>query len=315
MLKNSKILITGGAGFIGSHIATKLAEDNEIVIFDIFSTGKQENIAHLEQNKNVKIIKVDVRNKEEVNKYMNMGFDYIFHLAAQPSVPQSVMDPQETVDHNINGTLTILQAAVEHGKPKVILSSSAAVYGDDPTLPKRESMQTKPISPYAITKIAGEQFCQAFYELFNLPTVSLRYFNVFGPRQDPNSDYAAVVPKFIERITSGKSPIIFGDGNQSRDFIYIDDVVDANIQAALSNNANGKIFNIAHGKSTTVNELAKIIITFGDATNLEPEYQPPRPGDIIHSYADISEAKSFLNWAPKTDIQDGLKKTYEFFKN
>jgi len=314
MLENCKILITGGAGFIGSHIATRLAEANSVVIFDIFRTGRLENIYHLKKNPNVNILTVDIRNQKALTKHMRVGFDYIFHLAAQASVPLSIEDPIDTIEHNINGTLNILQTAKENGGGKVIFSSSAAAYGDDPRLPKLENLPTKPISPYAVTKIAGEQFCKVFCELYDLPTVALRYFNVFGPHQDPKSEYAAVVPRFIEQVLARKPPEIFGDGKQSRDLIYIDDIVEANIKAALTEKANGKVFNIACGTRTTVDELAKMIIGLSGARVI-PKYLPPRAGDIKHSYADISKAKTILNWTPKTEIQDGLKLTFDFFKD
>lgn len=313
MIENCNILVTGGAGFIGSHIATRLAEANKVIIFDIFTTGRKRNVAHLQDNPNVKILLIDIRDRDPLVKYSDGGFDYIFHLAAISSVPQSIEDPIATNDHNINGTLNILHAAEQLEGCKVIFSSSASVYGDEPTLPKLETMLTTPKSPYAVTKIGCEQYCRMYSELYDLPTVSLRYFNVFGPNQDPRSEYAAVVPKFMELVRQGKAPTIFGDGEQLRDFIYVADVVDANIQAALSEKANGETFNIASGKPISINQLANIIIDLSGNT-LEPEYMPPRPGDIKNSYADISKAKRLLDWQPKTEIRNGLNLTYDFFK-
>lgn len=314
-IEDCNILVTGGAGFIGSHIATKLAENNEVVIFDIFTTGHKHNIAHLQDKPNVKILLIDVRDKDPLVKYSSDGFDYIFHLAAQPSVQASIDDPIYTMENNVTGTLNVLQAAKELEECKVIFSSSAAVYGDAPQLPKRESMNTMPKSPYAVTKITGEQFCQVFNDLFELPAVALRYFNVFGPFQDPKSEYASVVPKFIERALVNKPPVIFGDGEQSRDFIYVEDVVEANIKAAESDKANGEIINIACGKSTSINELVDMIGEIAGKKNLKPKYKPARSGDIKHSIADISKAKSLLGWKPNTKIDDGLERTFEFFKN
>ena len=315
MLENSKILVTGGAGFIGSHIATKLSEitTNEVTIFDIFTTVHQENIAHLTDRSNVSILRVDVRDGKAVKDHMT-GIDYIFHLAALVSVPQSIAEPVQTFEHNITGTINILQAAREHHVKKVILSSSAAAYGDEPTLPKLETMPTMPKTPYAVSKITGEQLCRIFNEIYNTPTVALRYFNVFGPRQDPNSEYAAVVPKFISKATNNEPPIIFGDGEQTRDMIFVDDVVNANIRAALSDSANGEIFNIATGKPITINVLANMIIELSE-NQLDLEYRPPRPGDILHSYANITKAKTLLDWSPKTELRDALVNTFKFFKS
>ncbi len=239
--------------------------------------------------------------------------DYVFHLAALVSVPLSIDEPKKTKEINKTGTLNILEAARKFFVKKVVFSSSAAVYGDDPTLPKVESIPTLPKSPYAETKIAGENYCIKFYHDYGLGATALRYFNVFGPRQDPTSQYAAVVPKFIERVVANLPPIIYGDGQQTRDFIFVDDVVDANIAAAKSKKADGEIFNIASGTIITVNELAKIITKLA-GNELEPIYKPVRAGDIKHSYADISKAKSALTWKPETNLTDGLKQAYEFFR-
>jgi UDP-glucose 4-epimerase len=312
MLENCKVLVTGGAGFIGSHIATRLANNNEVRIFDNFSTGRPENIDHLNDNPNVKIIREDIRNKTALENHM-IDVDYVFHLAAVASVPESIAEPIKTNEINITGTLNILKTAHDLGIKKVVFSSSAAVYGDEPTLPKVETMPTLPMSPYAVTKIAGEDYLRVFYDNFELPTVSLRYFNVFGPRQDPRSNYATVVPKFIESVLSNKSPVIFGDGEQTRDFIFVEDIVEANIQAALNENANGKIFNIAGGSGITVNKLAEMIIALS-GNELTPHHEPERLGDIKYSYADIKKARNELNWEPKIEISEGLKTTFEFFQ-
>ncbi len=314
-IKNCNVLVTGGAGFIGSHLAAKLAEANEVVIFDIFTSGHKKNIEELQKKQNVKIMLIDVRDRDPLVKYSAEGFDYIFHLAAQTSVQMSIDDPIYTMDNNITGTLNVLQAAKELGGCKVVFSSSAAIYGDAPKLPKLEKMQPVPKSPYAVTKIAGEQFCKVFHELYELPTVALRYFNVYGPNQDPKAEYAAVVPKFINRALEDEPAIIYGDGEQSRDFVYVDDVVDANIQAALSNKANGEVINIAAGKSTSVNQLAENISEIAETESIKPRLMPSRPGDIRHSYADISKAKELMDWEPKTELRDGLRQTFEYFQN
>jgi UDP-glucose 4-epimerase len=315
MIKNCNVLVTGGAGFIGSHLATRLAEANKVVIFDIFTTGRRSNIEHLQDNPNVKILLIDVRDKDPLMKYSSEGFDYIFHLAAQASVPLSIEDPIYTTDNNITGTLNILQSAKDLGGCKVIFSSSSAVYGDAPQLPKHEGMPTLPKSPYAVTKISGEQYCRVFYELYNLPTVTLRYFNVYGPNQDPNSQYAAVVPNFIQSYLENQPPVIYGDGEQSRDLVYVQDVVDANLAAAESEKANGEIINIASGKSMTVNLLAEKLGSIARLKELTPVHKSPREGDIRHSYADISKAKELLNWTPSIEIDKGLGDTFKFFRS
>ena len=312
MLSNRKIMLTGGAGFIGSYLAGELVQANEVIIYDNFSTGKKENIAAFENSSNLEVLQHDIRDKDTLAKHMS-GVDFVFHLAALASVPLSIAEPKLTHEINVTGTQNVLEAALENHVKKVIFSSSAAVYGDDPTLPKLETMPTQARSPYAESKIAGEDLCRKFHHEHGLPTVALRYFNVFGPNQDPSSQYAAVVPKFIECVKTGKPPIIFDTGEQSRDFIYISDVAAANIQPAMSDGAIGEIFNIALGVGTTVNRLAKMIISMGADPSIEPEHRPPRQGDIKHSYADISKAKAKLGWEPKVKIEKALKLTYDSF--
>jgi len=308
-LKTKNVVVTGGMGFIGSHLAEKLLEDNEVTIIDNESTGKIENIRHLLDHKNLTVIKgsiVDL-NLTEIFK----DKDYVFHLAAIPSVPRSVKDPFSSNNSNVTGTLDVLIAAKDAGIKKVIFSSSSSVYGDTPTLPKREDMPINPMSPYAITKATGEMYCGVFQDLYGLPTVSLRYFNVFGPRQDPNSQYAAVIPKFITAILNDESPVIYGDGEQSRDFTFVKNVVDANILSCESKKTG--IFNIACGRRITINQLADYIneILGKEIKSIHAE---PRPGDIKHSLADISKAKEF-GYNPIDDFKNELKTVAEWFLN
>lgn len=308
-MKTKNVVVTGGMGFIGSHLAEKLLEDNEVTIIDNESTGKIENIRHLLDHKNLTVIKgsiVDL-NLTEIFK----DKDYVFHLAAIPSVPRSVKDPFSSNNSNVTGTLDVLIAAKDAGIKKVIFSSSSSVYGDTPTLPKREDMPINPMSPYAITKATGEMYCGVFQDLYGLPTVSLRYFNVFGPRQDPNSQYAAVIPKFITAILNDESPVIYGDGEQSRDFTFVKNVVDANILSCESKKTG--IFNIACGRRITINQLADYIneILGKEIKSIHAE---PRPGDIKHSLADISKAKEF-GYNPIDDFKNELKTVAEWFLN
>jgi UDP-glucose 4-epimerase len=305
-----KILVTGGAGFIASHLAEKLADNNEVTIIDDLSTGKIENLEELIKRKNVKFIKgsiTDYNLLQNEMKYM----DYVFHQAALPSVPRSIKDPIISNEANVTGTLNVLTAAKDSGIKKVICASSSSVYGDTPTLPKSENMPVNPLSPYAVTKATGEFYCKVFQDIYGIKTASLRYFNVFGPRQDPNSQYAAVIPKFINAIMNNEPPVIFGDGEQSRDFSYIKHVVDANILACESDKTG--IFNIACGRRITINQLVDMINEIL-GKNIEPVYKEPRPGDIKHSLADISRARTF-GYKPETDFKEELKETIRWFSN
>ncbi|AKB76662.1 UDP-glucose 4-epimerase [Methanosarcina horonobensis HB-1 = JCM 15518] len=307
-MENKKVVVTGGMGFIGSHLTEKLLEDNKVTVIDNESTGKIENIKHLLDHKNLTVIKgsiVDL-NLTEIFK----DKDYVFHLAAIPSVPRSVKDPFSSNSSNVTGTLNVLIAARDTGVKKVIFSSSSSVYGDTPTLPKREDMPINPMSPYAITKATGEMYCRVFQDLYGLPTVSLRYFNVFGPRQDPNSQYAAVIPKFITAILNDESPVIYGDGEQSRDFTFVQNVVDANILSCESDQTG--VFNIACGRRITINELVNNINEILNK-EIKPEYVSTRPGDIKHSLADISRAKG-IGYTPKNEFKEELLGTMSWFK-
>jgi UDP-glucose 4-epimerase len=305
-----RYLITGGSGFIGSNIAHELVKRGEEVrILDNFSTGRQINLAGIEQA--IEVIEGDIRDFWTVREAVE-GVDCVLHQAALPSVPRSIKNPLTSNNVNITGTVNLLEASKQAGVRRFVFASSSSIYGDTPTLPKREDMMPDPLSPYAVTKLAGEKYCKVFFELYGIETVALRYFNIFGPRQDPKSEYAAVIPKFINALLTGKSPIIFGDGEQSRDFTYIANAVEANILAATSDNAAGKFFNIAVGGQYTLNELMKMLQKI-IGTDIGPIYDPPRRGDIVHSYADISRASQDMNFQPKIDFPSGLKKTVEWF--
>lgn len=308
-MKNKNVIVTGGMGFIGSHLTERLLEDNEVTVIDNESTGKIENIRHLLDHKNLTVVKGSIVDLDLTEIFK--GKDYIFHLAAIPSVPRSVKDPFRSNEANVTGTLNVLIAAKNAGIKKVIFSSSSSVYGDTPILPKREDMPINPMSPYAITKATGEMYCRVFEELYRLPTVCLRYFNVFGPRQDPNSQYTAVIPKFIIAILNDESPVIYGDGEQSRDFTFVKHVVDANILSCESDKTG--IFNIACGRRITVNELANLINEiFGK--DIKTEHINLRPGDIKHSLAEISKAKEF-GYNPIGNFKTELKTVIKWFIN
>ncbi len=305
-MKDQRIAVTGGLGFIGSNLVEELKKDNEVLIIDDLSSGKLENIEHLNKE-GLNLVKGNITELGLENLFEDV--DYVFHEAALISVPESVLDPLTYDEVNVNGTLKVLMAAKDAGVKKMVFASSAAVYGDNESLPLSEDAPLKPLSPYAVNKATGEMYCQVFTENYGLPTVSLRYFNVFGPRQDPNSAYAAVIPNFINAILKGERPVIYGDGEQSRDFIAVKQVVKANVQACQSNETG--VFNVALGKSTTINQLWSVIKESME-TNIEPVYMEPRPGDVRHSLADISRAKSF-GFHPQPDFKDDLGETVEWF--
>ena len=309
-MKKKKVIVTGGAGFIGSNLAEELAlRGHQVIIIDNLSTGNLENIQPVLPVGQVDFIEGSITNLPLMQKAFS-GADYVFHQAALPSVPRSIEDPETTDSVNITGTLNVLIAARDNAVKKLVFASSSSVYGDTPTLPKTEDMPPNPLSPYAVTKITGEYYCQVFTRIYNLKTVCLRYFNVYGPRQDPKSAYAAVIPLFINAVLSGKSPVIFGDGEQTRDFTFVKDVVEANIQAAESEVTG--VFNLGNSQRITISQLTKLIIDIIKNNNVKPVYKDPRPGDIVHSLADTSKAKAF-GYNPRYSLEQGLKETINSF--
>jgi UDP-glucose 4-epimerase len=283
---------------------------HSIIILDDLSTGKIGNIEELLEKSTVKFIQGSVTNLSLLQE-LCQGVDYVFHQAAIASVPQSIRNPQSSHEVNVTGTLNVLLAAKDNGVKKVIYASSSSVYGDSPTLPKREDMPPNPLSPYAVTKLTGEYYCQMFCCVYGLLTICLRYFNVYGPRQDPNSQYAAVIPSFIKSLLEGKRPIIFGDGEQTRDFTFIQDIVNGNVLAAQSDACG--VVNLGMGERITINELARLIIKLL-GNNLQPVHQKPRVGDVRHSLADISKAKTF-GYEPRHSLEFGLRETIRWFTN
>ncbi|MEA3402545.1 MAG: SDR family oxidoreductase [Armatimonadota bacterium] len=303
-------LVTGGAGFIGSNIAAELTRrGHEVRVLDNLATGRRENLCEIEDS--VDFYEEDIRDLEAIRPAFE-GADVVLHQAALPSVPRSVKDPVATTEANVNGTINVLLAARDAGVRRVVAASSSSVYGSNPELPKRESMRPAPISPYAASKLAGEGYAAAFNEVYDLETVCLRYFNVFGPHQDPSSQYAAVIPIFVSRMLEGKPPIVFGDGEQSRDFSYVANVIEANMCAAEADGGAGQVFNIACGENATLNEL---ISHLNDilGTDLTPEYTDERPGDVKHSLADISAAREVLGYEPQVHFRDGLALAVEWY--
>ena len=306
-----KYLITGGAGFIGSHIADcLLANGHEVIILDNLFSGRIENISHITDSERARFIQGSITDPVTL-KTACESVDGIFHEAAIASVARSVNNPVATNEANITGTLNVLTAARDSGVKKVVFASSSSVYGDTPTLPKKESMCPNPKSPYAVSKHTGEEYLRVFSELYGLKTLSFRYFNVFGPRQDPKSDYAAVIPKFITRILAHQRPIIYGDGTQTRDFTYVKDVAEANVRA-MESAAEG-IFNIAYGEQIDLNSLADMIMDI-TAIRTAPIYEASRPGDIHDSLADSSRAIDAFGYNPQYTVKTGLQETIQWYQ-
>ncbi len=309
----SRVLVTGGAGFIGSHLTEALLKKRYSVrVLDNFSTGKRENLIFDKTYSSLEMIEGDIRDLTVCHR-ATRDIEYVFHQAALPSVQRSVEDPQTSNSVNVGGTLNILLAARDAGVKRLIYASSSSIYGDSPTLPKHEEMPPNPLSPYALQKYIGEQYCRLFFQLYGLETVSLRYFNIFGPKQDPTSIYSAVIPRFIGALLEGRPPIIFGDGEQSRDFTYIDNVVQSNLLAMSAMHLNGDTINVACGKRTSLNQLLNILKEIVNSEML-PIYEELPKGDVKHSLAEIRKGKQFLNYEPKVDIEAGLKKTVEYFQ-
>jgi UDP-glucose 4-epimerase len=307
-----KVLITGGGGFIGSHLVERLLHDgHDVRVLDNFATGRRENLVDFGDH--IEIVEGDVQSYERAHTAVR-GCEVVFHQAALPSVPRSVQDPLTSNAVNVIGTLNILLAARDSGVRRVVYASSSSVYGANPTLPKDESLSTQPISPYAVAKLAGEGYCRSFTEVYDLETVALRYFNVFGRRQDPLSQYAAVVPRFITMLLDGQTPTIFGDGEQSRDFTAVENVVHANLLAAEApaEQVVGLAMNAACGDRFTLNQLFEAIREIV-GSDVRPVYAPPRIGDVRHSQADISLARERLGYEPTTSLQEGLQRCVDFY--
>jgi UDP-N-acetylglucosamine 4-epimerase len=320
-LSHKNVLVTGGAGFIGSNLVESLLKsDNYVVCLDNFSTGKRENLRPFGNNENFRLIEGDIRNIEDCEKAVQ-GMDYVFHEAALGSVPRSIKDPVTTTDVNIGGFVKMLFAAKMAGVKRFIYAASSSTYGDHPDLPKVEDKIGKPLSPYAITKYVDELYAANFASTYNVEVIGLRYFNVFGRRQDPQGAYAAVIPLFVKLLMKHEAPLINGDGSYSRDFTYVDNVVQANHLAALVSNqeAINQVYNVAHGERTNLNELFNMIKGFiaiydPEVMNISPVYGPTRAGDIPHSLASIEKAKKFLGYLPTHNVQEGMSEAIGWYR-
>ncbi len=308
----AEFLVTGGAGFIGSNIAESLAaRGHSVRVLDNFLTGKKENLAALKGR--VEFVEADLRDLNAMRRACE-GVRFVIHQAALPSVPRSVADPILSNDINVTGTLNALVAARDATVERFVFASSSSVYGDTPELPKRETMPPHPISPYGLQKLTGEMYCRLFWELYRLPTVALRYFNVFGPRQDPQSEYAAVIPRFVTMMLRGHSPTIFGDGTQSRDFSFVENVVESNLAACRAGKAAfGNAYNIALGDRISLLEFVGMLNEIL-GTKIEPKLTAPRAGDILHSQADIAAAVNDLKYKPTVNFREGLRRTVEWYR-
>ena len=320
MINNKKILVTGGAGFIGSNLCEELIRlNNKVICLDNFSTGKRENIENLLNNINFSLFKGDIRSLDDCLK-ASENVDYILHQAALGSVPRSIKDPITSNEVNVSGFLNMLVAARDNGVKRFIYAASSSTYGDSESMPKVEGIIGKPLSPYAITKYVNELYADIFSKTYGLETIGLRYFNVFGRKQDPNGAYAAVIPKFVSQLMQGKSPVINGDGNYSRDFTYIDNVIQANLLNLVTNNkkAVNTVYNVAFGNRNTLNDLMLYLKDYlsefePKISNLEVIYGPNRVGDIPHSHASIDKAKELLNYNPYFSLQQGLKEAVKWY--
>lgn len=315
-VRDARFLVTGGAGFIGSQLAEALlAAGASVRVLDNFFSGKQENLESIRRStqRDVELVTGDVRDADTVRAAVE-GVDFVLHQAALPSVPRSVADPEASHGVNATGTLLVLQASRKSKVKRVVVASSSSVYGETPTLPKHEQLPLSPLSPYAVSKLAAESYAQVFHTVYGAETVALRYFNVFGPRQDPASEYAAVVPRFVSAAVSGSPLRIFGAGDQTRDFTYVDDVVQANVRACVAPTAAGKSYNIAGGVRVTIKELAETIVSLcgGEA---KIEFQAPRKGDIKHSLASIERAAADLGYVRTVALREGLERTVEWFRH
>ena len=306
------VVVTGGAGFIGSHIASALsASGARVRVLDDLSTGHRENLDEI--GGDIDFIEGSVADESVLKKALD-GAELVFHEAAIPSVPRSVAEPTQTHIASVDGTFSLLLAARDQKVRRVVYAASSSAYGDQPTLPKSEQMAPDPLSPYAVAKLVGEYYCQVFTRVYGLETVSLRYFNVFGPRQDPGSQYSGVVSRFISALLGNERPVIYGDGEQSRDFTYIENVVAANLSAASATGAVGKVINVANGARITLNELLAELKELTGKQDVTAEYLDARVGDVRHSLADITMARELLGYESKVDLREGLKRTLDWWK-
>jgi nucleoside-diphosphate-sugar epimerase len=308
-----KILVTGGAGFIGSNLADELIRrGSKVTIIDNLITGFRENLDEISGD--FEFIEGDIADSEVVGRAVE-GVDFIFHEAALPSVPRSVANPLETHNACVNGTFNVLNAARDAGVKRVIYAASSSAYGDQRTLPKVETMAPEPLSPYAAAKLTGEYYCRVFSQVYGLDTFSLRYFNVFGPRQNPSSQYSGVISRFIDSFMKGGSPVIYGDGEQSRDFTYIDNVVDANIRAMEATSGSGQVMNVANGERVSLLELIEVMKSVTGRTDVTIDFQPERTGDVKHSQADNSRAKEWLGYTKLVGLEEGIRRTIDWWKD
>ena len=312
MAITTRVLVTGGAGFIGSNLADELIRQGaKVRIADNFLTGFRENLDEISGD--FDFIEADVADADAVRKAME-GVEIVFHQAALPSVPRSVANPLETHNACVNGTFNVLSAARDAGVKRVVYAASSSAYGDQQTLPKVETMRPEPLSPYAAAKLAGELYCAVFYQVYGLETFALRYFNVFGPRQNPSSQYSGVISRFIDAFMKGGTPVIYGDGQQSRDFTYIANVVDANIKAAETRTGIGEVMNVANGERVSLLELVDVMKRVTGRTDVQVDFQPERTGDVKHSQADNTRAKEWLGYEKLVGLEEGIKRTIEWWE-
>lgn len=305
-------LVTGGAGFIGSHIAQALAAGGARVrVIDDLSTGHRENLEEI--GGEIDFHQASLADEKALRRALE-DVELVFHEAAIPSVPRSVKNPVETHVACVDATFSLLNAARSSNVRRIVYAASSSAYGDQPTLPKEEEMRPDPLSPYAVAKLVGEYYCQVFTRAYNLETVCLRYFNVFGPRQDPSSEYSGVISRFIAALLKGEQPVIYGDGEQSRDFTYIADVVAANMRASESSTAVGRVINFARGERTTLNQLLETLKSITGRNDVQADYREPRTGDVRHSLADITRARKLLGYEPQTSLEEGLRRTIDWWK-
>lgn len=313
MSLTTKVLVTGGAGFIGSNLADELIQQGaKVKIIDNLITGFRENLEEIDGD--FEFIKGDLNDEASLKKALD-GVEIVFHQAAVPSVPRSVDNPAETHDACINGTFSLLLKAKESGVRRVIYAASSSAYGDQDISPKVETMRPEPLSPYAVAKLVGEYYAQVFYRTYGLETLCLRYFNVFGPRQNPSSQYSGVISRFVDALSKGEQPVIYGDGEQTRDFTYVANVVNANIKAAQTDKGIGEVMNVANGEAISLNELFKVLQELLERQDIQVNYEAPRIGDIIHSLADNSLAVEYLGYEKLIGLEDGLSKTIEWWQN